>query len=182
MSSTDQDDDVVLARLGAALGLRGEVRLTVRTDDENRLAPGTKVRTDPPAAGPLTIARLRRTGAGYVIAFAEIADRTAAEALRGVELVAEPRVDDDAWYPRELVGLEAVTPDGHVLGEVVAVEHPPAHDVLVVVEPSGAHALVPFVTALVPSVDVAAGRVVVDPPGGLFIDHPAGAADLDDDD
>jgi 16S rRNA processing protein RimM len=67
-----------------------------------------------------------------------------------------------------LVGLSAVTPAGEALGEVTGVDHAPASDLLVLRRPDGRSALVPFVKAIVPEVDLGAGRVVVDPPAGLF--------------
>lgn len=163
--------ELTVATVGRAHGLRGEVALDVRTDTpEERLAVGQVLRTDPADAGPLTVARVRHQGGRWYAGFAEVADRTAAEALRGVALVVEADASDeeDAWYPHELAGLRAERPDGSPLGEVVGLEPAPAHDLLVVREPSGATALVPFVRALVPVVDVPGGRVVVDPPGGLF--------------
>ena len=112
----------------------------------------------------------------WYVTFAEVSDRTAAEGLTGVTLVvdAEDSEDeDDAWYPHELAGLRAEHVDGRLLGEVVGLEHAPAHDVLVIRETDGARTLVPFVRAIVPVVDVAGGRVVLDPPGGLLASDAA---------
>ena len=167
--------ELVVARIGRAHGLRGEVVLDLRTDDpEARLAVGATLATQPPAAGPLTVTRVRLHQDRWLVTFAEAADRTAAEALRGVELVVEADASDeeDAWYPHELRGLRAELTDGTVVGEVVALEHLPAQDALLVAEtlPDGTtvRTLVPFVRAIVPVVDVAGGRVVLDPPGGLL--------------
>lgn len=194
---------LTVARIGRAHGLRGEVALDVRTDDpEARLAAGTVLATEPAERGPLTVARTREQQGRWYVTFAEAADRTAAEALRGVELVVEVADDattedddEDAWYPHELAGLRAEHVDGHVVGEILGLEHHPAHDVLVLREPDGARTLVPFVRAIVPVVDVAGGRVVLDPPGGLLAadaanlvvseettGEPAGNADRDGDD
>lgn len=169
---------LTVARIGRAHGLRGEVALDVRTDvPEERLAPGTVLVTDPASAGPLTVARTRVQQGRWFATFQGVADRTAAEALTGVDLVVEPDEasdeDDDAWYPHELVGLRAEGTDGRALGEVVGLEHAPAHDVLVLREPAGARTLVPFVRAIVPVVDVPGGRVVLDPPGGLLASDAA---------
>ena len=82
--------------------------------------------------------------------------------------VPETSDEPDAWYDHELVGLRAVDPDQVELGVVVAVEHTSAQDLLVVRRPAGSEHLVPFVTAIVPSVDVAAGVIVIDAPGGLL--------------
>jgi 16S rRNA processing protein RimM len=167
---------LTVATIGRAHGLRGEVALDVRTDaPEERLAVGVALATDPPDAGPLTVVRTREQQGRWYATFAEASDRTAAEALRGVALVVEVDASDeeDAWYPHELVGLRAERPDGSLIGEVEGLEHLPAQDALVVRETDGARTLVPFVRAIVPVVDVPAGRVVVDPPAGLL------AADAD---
>lgn len=170
---------LTVARIGRAHGLRGEVALDVRTDDpETRLATGTVLHTDPAERGPLTVVRTRNQQGRWSVQFAEVADRTAAEALRGVALVVEVEDgaddgDEDAWYPHELAGLRAEHVDGRVLGEVTGLEHLPAHDVLVLREPDGSRTLVPFVRAIVPVVDVPGGRVVLDPPGGLLASDAA---------
>jgi 16S rRNA processing protein RimM len=169
---------LTVAVVGAPHGLRGEVRLDVRTDDPaRRLAVGNVLETDPADAGPLKVARVRTTpeGAVYVI-FEGTRDRTAAESLRGIRLVVESDEDEDdeeGWYPHELVGLRAVHVDGRVLGTVSGLEHLPAQDVLVVDEPGGTQARVPFVEELVPDVDPTAGTVTLDPPRGLFAADPA---------
>ena len=185
---------LTVARIGRAHGLRGEVALDVRTDaPDERLAPGTVLATDPPTVGPLTVARTRVQQGRLFATFDEVADRTGAEALRGVALVVETGTaggaegpgavsdeDDDAWYPHELVGLRAEGLDGRVLGQIVGLEHAPAHDLLVLREPDGVRTLVPFVTAIVPVVDVAGGRVVLDPPGGLLATDAAHLEVVDD--
>ncbi|GIG38432.1 ribosome maturation factor RimM [Cellulomonas phragmiteti] len=164
---------LTVARIGRPHGLRGEVALDVRTDvPADRLVVGARFATEPADAGPLEVAQVRDAQGRWYVTFAQVADRTAAEALRGVALVVESdddEHDDDGWYPHELVGLRAEhASDGRVLGEVVGLEHLPAHDVLVLREPDGARTLVPFVEAIVPVVDVTGGRVVLDPPGGLL--------------
>lgn len=162
---------LTVAKVGRAHGLRGEVSLDLRTDTpDERLALGTVLSTVPASAGPLTVERTRNLQGRWVVAFAEVQDRSAAEALRGVELVIEEDASDeeDAWYPHELVGLRAEHVDGRLLGTVAGLEHLPAHDMLIVVEPGGERSLVPFVRAIVPVVDVRGGRVVLDPPGGLL--------------
>jgi 16S rRNA processing protein RimM len=162
---------LVVARIARAHALRGEVVLDVRTDDPlTRLAVGEVLATDPPQAGPLTVLRRREHQGRTLVQFVEVADRTGAEALRGVNLVVDVGVSDepDAWYPHELRGLRAELTDGTVVGTVVALEHLPAHDALLVEETGGQRTLVPFVRAIVPVVDTAGGRVVLDPPGGLL--------------
>lgn len=163
--------DLAVATIGRAHGLRGEVALEVRTDQpETRFAVGAVLATDPAGRGPLTITLVRREADRWFVTFAQATDRTAAEALRGTHLVvpAEASVEEDAWYPHELVGLRAELVDGSVVGQVIGLEHLPAQDALVVGEPDGTRSLVPFVRALVPVVDVPGGRVVLDPPAGLL--------------
>ena len=164
-------------------GLKGEVALAVRTDDPaTRLAVGAVLQTVPPAAGPLTVEGTRVSGDRWFARFAGIGSREPAEALRGVDLVEETATstEDDAWYPHELVGLRAELADGTPLGEVVGLEQMPAQDMLVLLEPDGRRSLVPFVDAIVPVVDIAGGRVVLDPPRGLLAADSAAAEVADD--
>jgi 16S rRNA processing protein RimM len=166
--------DLVVGRIGRPHGVRGEVTVEVRTDDPDaRFAPGSSLRTDPESRGPLTVAAARPRSGGLVLAFEGIGSREAAEALRNTMLVVDsaalpPIEDADEWYDHQLVGLAAVDPAGAPLGEVADVVHAPGSDLLVVTDPDGGEHLVPFIRAIVPTVDVAAGRVVVDPPEGLF--------------
>ncbi|GAA1970634.1 ribosome maturation factor RimM [Isoptericola halotolerans] len=177
--------ELVVARIGKAHGLRGEVALDVRTDvPEERFAVGAVLTTVPAERGPLTVTATRVHQGRWLVAFAGSTDRSTAEALRGVELVVETAdsEEDDAWYPHELAGLRAELVDGTVVGEVVGLEHLPAHDALVVRETGGQRTLVPFVHAIVPVVDVGGGRVQLTPPGGLLardaeavvVDRPEG--------
>jgi 16S rRNA processing protein RimM len=162
---------LTVARIGRAHGLLGEVALDLRTDDpETRLAPGESLATVPPEAGPLVVERVRLHQGRWLVTFAGVVGRTAAEDLRGTELVveAEDSDEEDAWYPHELAGLRAELADGTVVGIVEGLEHLPAHDMLLVKETDGSRTLVPFVHAIVPVVDVPGGRVVLDPPGGLL--------------
>lgn len=165
-----------VAVIGPAHALRGAVRLDVRTDaPEERLVPGTVFETDPPEHGPLTLVDVRRSGTAVLASFAGIDDRSAAEALRGTALIVDSEdlpAEDDAWYPHELVGLGVVDHDGAGLGTVAAVEHLPAHDVLVVTDAHDRRVWVPFVSAIVTHVDVAGGTVRIEPPDGLFDGPP----------
>ncbi|HWS58377.1 MAG TPA: ribosome maturation factor RimM [Actinotalea sp.] len=176
--------DLAVATIGRAHGLRGDVALDVRTDiPQERFAVGAVLATEPAAAGPLTVARVREQSGRWVVGFAEVPDRTAAEALRGVRLVVpvEDSTEEDAWYPHELAGLRVERLDGSLVGEVVGLEHLPAQDVLVVRETGGQRTLVPFVRAIVPVVDVPGGRVVLDAPLGLFVaDGPVGGDEEDE--
>jgi 16S rRNA processing protein RimM len=168
-------------------GIRGEVIVQVRTDDpDERFAPGKVLLTDPgavPSTGDdpaaykvpdrLTIEEVRTHQGRLIIAFDGVYDRNIAEALREVMLCVDsadvgPLSDPDEFHDHQLVGLTAVTPAGETLGEVARIDHAPASDLLVLRRPEGGMGLVPFVKAIVPEVDLAGGRVIVDPPEGLF--------------
>jgi 16S rRNA processing protein RimM len=180
---------LTVARVSKAHGLKGEVALDVRTDDpRTRLAIGERLETVPPEAGPLTVTHSREHQGRWLVTFAEITGRTAAEELRGTELVVEVDVSDeeDAWYPHELAGLRVELEDGTVVGKVISLEYMPAHESLLIEEalPDGGtvRTLVPFVLAMVPVVDVEGGRVVVTPPAGLLArDADAAIVDRADD-
>jgi 16S rRNA processing protein RimM len=121
----------------------------------------------------LTIETVRPHQGRLLVVFDGVYDRDVAEGLRGVLLCVNsddlPGSDNpDEFSDYELVGLAAVTPDGESLGEVVRVDHAPASELLVLRRPDGRSALVPFVKAIVPEVDLAGGRVVLTPPEGLF--------------
>ncbi len=168
---------LAVGTVGRAHGLHGEVAVEVRTDDPaDRFAVGARLDSD---RGPLVVADARRQGERWYLRFEGVVDRTGAEALRGVELLVEAADSDeeDAWYPHELAGLRVELADGTPVGEVIGLEHLPAQDALVVRELDGTRSLVPFVRAIVPEVDVAGGRVVLDPPAGLLAG--LGEPDLD---
>ncbi|UFU05209.1 ribosome maturation factor RimM [Ruania halotolerans] len=161
---------VRIATVGAPHGLRGDVRVAVHTDDpQGRLAVGSRLSSEGPPARELVVAAVRRQQPHWYVRFDGVSDRAGAEALRGLELFAPAsESEDDAWYPHELTGLRAERPDGSAIGIVEGIRHLPAHDVLVVREIAGARTLVPFVSAIVPTVDVSGARVVIDPPPGLL--------------
>ncbi len=165
---------VVVGRIGRAHGIHGLVSVDVRTDEpELRLAPGAVLMTDPEARGPLTVVEGRVHSGRLLLRLDGVDDRTQAEALRGTDLIVEidpselPEGDDE-WYDHQLVGLAAVGRDGTAYGSVSEVVHLPMQDMLAVRTDAGVEVLVPFVAELVPEVDMVAGRVVLDPPGGLF--------------
>ena len=165
---------LVIGRIARPHGIRGEVVVEVTTDEPAaRFSAGTVLATEPASAGPLTIEAARPHQGRMIVAFDGVLDRTGAETLRDVRLWVDsadlpPPADPDEYHDFQLVGLKAVAVDGEPLGEVVGVEHGPAADLLVLARPSGGRALVPFVKAIVPSVDLAAGRVVLRPPEGLL--------------
>ena len=171
-------DTVVVGRIGRPHGVRGEVTVEVRTDDPDlRFVPGAVLRTDPPDRGPVTIAGVHWHSGTLLLRLEGIDSREAAETVRNTELlvgVADlPAIEEpDSYYDHQLVGLTARLPDGTVLGEITVVRHE-AQDLLVVRRregggATGADVLIPFVSAIVPTVDLDGGFVVVDPPEGLL--------------
>ena len=163
----------MVGRIGRPHGVRGEATIEVRTDEPDaRFRAGTVLRTDPAERGPLTITAARWHREVLLLAFEGYDSREEVEALRDTLLevpVADlPALEDpDDYYDHQLHGLAVRLPDGTPLGEVSAVRHEGA-DLLVVARVDGGELLVPFVSAIVPTVDVAGGVVVVDPPEGLL--------------
>ncbi|MGN9777853.1 ribosome maturation factor RimM [Micromonospora sp. H33] len=176
---------LIVGRIGKPHGIRGEVTVEVRTDEpEARFAPGMVLRTMPGANAPtepgayrvpeeLTVEAARWHQGRLLVAFEGVLERDVAEALRGTLVGVDssdvtPPEDPEEFHDHQLVGLAVVTPAGERLGEVARIDHAPASDLLVLRRPGGPDALIPFVKAIVPEVDLAGGRVVVDPPGGLL--------------
>lgn len=175
--------EVVVATIGKAHGLRGEVSLILRTDQpEERLAAGTTFTVPGAPGGELTVSGTRVQQGRWYARFAQITDRTAAEQLRGTDLELavdrdqEQEDDPDAWYPSELIGLAVQDAGGVRLGTVVDLEHYPAQDLLIVRTPAGRRVMLPFVEELVPEIDCEAGIIHANPPGGLFDDAAGEAA------
>jgi 16S rRNA processing protein RimM len=171
---------LVIGSVVRAHGIRGEVVVAVTTDEpEDRYVVGSVLATDPTASGPLTIEGLRlhsSSGADrLLVAFEGVEDRDAAERLRGVKLLVdtddiEPTDDPDEFHDFQLIGLAVRVgdADGEQVGDIVRVDHGPGADMLIVGRPDGRQSLVPFVSEIVPTVDVAAGHVVITPPEGLL--------------
>lgn len=165
---------LVVARIGRAHGIAGEVTVEVRTDEpELRLAPGAVLATDPSSAGPLTVRSGRVHSGRLLLRFEGVADRTGAEALRGTLLVAEVDPDEqpedpEEFYDHQLVGLDVVTVDGEHVGEIEQISHLPGQDLLIVAREGSAEVMIPFVEEFVPEIDLEGQRLVVDPPPGLL--------------
>jgi 16S rRNA processing protein RimM len=170
---------IIVGRIGRPHGIRGEVVIGVRTDEPDlRFAVGATVDAGPTPGDaftgrpPLRVASARWHSGQLLVAFAGITDRTAAGELTGCwlsvdssRLPAPP--DPDEFRDHELIGLSVRTRAGQAVGAVTDVLHY-GQDLLVVRHPDGAEHLVPFVKAIVPEVDVAAGLLVIDPPPGLL--------------
>jgi 16S rRNA processing protein RimM len=162
---------LVVGHIGKAHGIRGEVLVTVRTDEpEQRFVPGAVFVT---TSGTLTLEALRWHQGRIIAQFEGVPDRTAAEGLRGTELQVDsssltPPDDPEEFHDHQLVGLRVESTGGEELGSVARIDHAPSSDLLVLDKTGGGTALIPFVTAMVPTVDLAGGRVVVDLPEGLL--------------
>ncbi|WP_246159651.1 ribosome maturation factor RimM [Nocardioides antri] len=168
--------EVVVGRIGKPHGIRGELTVDVRTDEpQRRFWPGARLLAEAPRGSAfthatLTVRRARWHQSALLLAFDEIPDRNAAEGARGVVLRAavpadETPDDPEEFYDHQLEGLAAYDVDGTPLGEVTGLLHG-AQDLLQIRTTDGRDALVPFVTALVPEVDVPGGRIVIaDRPG-----------------
>ena len=172
-----------VGRLVKAHGLKGAIKLELYTDDpDGRFVPGATFTLQVPESSPwhgkpLTVREFRWMNSHPVAFFEGVDDRDAAEELiRAILWIDQdadaPSTEDNAWYDHQLVGLDVVR-DGDVVGRVIRVDHFPAQDLLVVRAPGDREILVPFVSAIVPEVDIDAGRVVVTPPAGLFEDLPS---------
>ncbi|WP_243841980.1 ribosome maturation factor RimM [Microbacterium hydrocarbonoxydans] len=168
-----------VGRLVKAHGLKGALKLELYTDNpERRFVPGAEFTLQVPEASPwhgktVTVREYRVMNGNPVVFLKDVDDRTAAESLVRAILWIDQDVDeveDDAWFDHQLVGLDVVR-DDTVVGRVVRVDHFPAQDLLIV-KSGDQEVMVPFVQAIVPTVDVAAGRVIVTPPPGLFEELP----------
>jgi 16S rRNA processing protein RimM len=165
-----------------AHGLRGEVAVRVRSDvPERRFAVGKVLYCDHPEVPELVVAAARPHSDRMLVSFEGVADRSVAEALQGSVLwidadqigsasgeAGDEGDDAEAWWDHELVGLAARTVDGQALGIVAEVVHNPGGELLAIAREGGRELLVPFVRAIVPTVDPAGGFVIVDPPPGLL--------------
>lgn len=167
-----------VGRLVKAHGLKGALKVELYTDDpDGRLVAGAEFTLQVPESSPwhgktVTVREYRVMNGNAVVFLDGVEDRTAAEGLVrailwiDIDREAAVEAEDDAWYDHQLVGLDVVRDDA-VIGRVVRVDHLPAQDLLIV--RSGENeVMVPFVSAIVPTVDIVAGRVVVTPPPGLF--------------
>ncbi|MFF8818005.1 MULTISPECIES: ribosome maturation factor RimM [Leucobacter] len=173
-----------VGRLTKPHGLKGGVKLEMFTDNPDlRFVPGSKFHLQVPEDSPwfgqtIELRELRWFNSMPVGFFVELPDRTAVESIvRAILWIDEEAVaagsEENAWYAHELVGLDVVQPiEGggtEKLGTVAEVQHFPAQDLLSVKTQTGV-VLVPFVEAIVPSVDLEAGIVTMTPPAGLFGD------------
>ena len=158
---------VCVARIGAAHGVRGQVKLWTFTEDPFAVKDyGPLTTRDGARQVEVTSAREAR---GHLVATLKgIATRDEAERLNGLELYIArerlPETEDGEYYHADLIGLAAVTTGSEPLGKVVAIHNFGAGDIIEIAPPKGATMLLPFSNAVVPTVDIAGGEVVIDLP------------------
>jgi 16S rRNA processing protein RimM len=168
--------DLVVGRVVKAHGITGEVVVEIRTDDPDaRFAPGTTLRGRAPKGGSergYIVESARAHSGRLLVRLDGVADRNAAEALRGTVFVVDsqdlpPIEDPDEFYDHQLEGLQVVTSAGQKVGTVAEVLHTAAGELLAVRAEEG-EVLVPFVSAIVTSVSLADQTIEIDPPEGLL--------------
>ena len=180
-----------VGRLTKAHGLKGAIKIELYTDDpERRFVPGAVFTLQVPTSSPwhgktLELSELKWYNTHPVAFFKDVPDRTTAESLLKAILwvdqdLTESPDEEDAWFDHQLVGLSVIR-DGVKVGTISLVEHLPAQDLLHVATDAG-EVLVPFVKAIVPSVDVKGGTLTVTPPPGLFEELPDDPEDPDEPD
>ncbi|MGJ4899058.1 MULTISPECIES: ribosome maturation factor RimM [unclassified Bradyrhizobium] len=176
---------ICVARIGAAHGVRGEVRLWTFTEDPLAVLHYGPLTTKD-GSRSFEVAKAREAKDHLVAAIKGVTDRNAAERLNGLELYVPrdrlPETADDEYYHADLIGLAAETADGAQLGRVLAIHNFGAGDIIEIAPPSGSTLLLPFTNAVVPTVDLAGGRVIIELPAEIegedeAADEPASAED-----
>jgi 16S rRNA processing protein RimM len=169
---------ICIARIGAAHGVRGAVKLWTFTDDPlSVMNYGPLASKD--GARSFEVATAREAKGHLVATFKGVATREDAERLNGVELYVArdklPATDENEYYHADLIGLAAVNAADEALGRVIAIHNFGAGDIIEIAPPQGATMLLPFTNAVVPSVDLANKRVVIELPAEIAGDDPANA-------
>jgi len=159
--AADEGRRIPLAAVAGAHGIKGEVRLKLFSDSSESLAHYSKLYV---GGDPRRLLGVRDAGKFAIARFEGVADRTAAEALRGslVEIDRSdlPPLEEGEYYHADLIGLPCVDRDGHALGSVVAVENFGAGDLLEVEDDSGRRSLIPFKPGIA---DLDGGQIILDP-------------------
>ena len=170
---------ICLARIGAAHGVRGAVKLWTFTDDPLAVKAYGPLSTED-GTRSFDVTQLRQAKDHLVVTFKGIATRNEAERLNGLELYVPrdqlPATEADEYYHADLIGLAAVTPGGEPLGRVVAIHNFGAGDIIEIAPANGPTKLLPFSNAVVPTVDVAGGRVVIELPQEIEGEEPGRSA------
>ena len=166
---------ICVARIGAPHGVRGAVKLWTFTEDPLAVKRYGPLLTKD-GARQFEVTHAREAKGHLVATLKGIATREAAEKLNGIELYVArdklPATDEGEYYHADLIGLAAVTPANEPLGRVVAIHNFGAGDIIEIAPPHGATMLLPFTNAVVPTVDLAGGRVIIELPGEIEGDEP----------
>ena len=166
---------VCIARIGAAHGVRGAVKLWTFTEDPFAVKRYGPLSTKD-GARQFEVTSAREAKGHLVAQLKGITTRDEAERLNGIELYVArenlPATDEDEYYHADLIGLAAVTTADEALGRVVAIHNFGAGDILEIAPPHGATMLLPFTNAVVPTVDIAGGRVLIELPQEVEGDSP----------
>jgi 16S rRNA processing protein RimM len=169
---------VCVARIGAAHGVRGQVKLWTFTEDPFAVTRYGVLSTKD-GARQFEVTQAREAKGFLVATLKGVTDRNEAERLNGIELYVArdklPPTDDDEYYHADLIGLAAVTTAQEPLGRVVAIHNFGAGDIIEIAPASGPTLLLPFSNAVVPTVDIARGRVVIEIPSEIEGDDPTAA-------
>jgi 16S rRNA processing protein RimM len=170
---------ICVARIGAAHGVRGAVKLWTFTEDPLAVKHYGPLTTKD-GARQFEVVHAREARDHLVATLKGIATRDEAERLNGIELFIAreklPATDEDEYYHADLIGLAAVTSADEPLGRVVAIHNFGAGDIIEIAPPQGSTLLLPFTNAVVPTVDLAGGRVVIELPEEVEGDGPSAAA------
>jgi 16S rRNA processing protein RimM len=155
---------ICVARIGAAHGVRGAVKLWTFTEDPLAVTRYGLLSTKD-GARQFEVAQAREARDHLVATFKGVTTRDDAERLNGLELYVArdrlPATDEDEYYHADLIGLAAVTAANEPLGEVIAIHNFGAGDIIEIAPPAGTSIMLPFSNAVVPTVDLAARRVVI---------------------
>jgi 16S rRNA processing protein RimM len=166
---------ICVARIGAAHRVRGAVKLWTFTEDPLAVKRYGPLSTKD-GARQFEVISVREAKDHLVATLKGVATREQAEGLNGLELYVAreklPATDDNEYYHADLIGLAAVTAQDEPLGRVVAIHNFGAGDIIEIAPPEGATMLLPFSNAVVPTVDLANGRVVIELPGEIEGDEP----------
>jgi 16S rRNA processing protein RimM len=169
---------VCVARIGAAHGVRGAVKLWTFTEDPLAVKRYGPLLTKD-GARQFEVTHAREAKGHLVATLKGVATREEAERLNGLELYIAreklPATSEDEYYHADLIGLAAETAAGQPLGRVIAIHNFGAGDIIEIAPPHGATTLLPFTNAVVPSVDLAGGRVVIELPDEIEGDNPTDA-------
>ena len=171
-------DRICIARIGAAHGVRGAVKLWPFTEDPLAVMDYGPLLTND-GARQFEVTHARPAKDHLVATLKGVATREDAERLNGIELYIAreklPATDENEYYHADLIGLAAVNAAHEPLGRVLAIHNFGAGDIIEIAPPQGATLLLPFTNAVVPTVDLANGRVVIELPDEIAGDEPSNA-------